>query len=127
MSPILGFKCNSDEVRRYKPKNRTSVFELLAGYVLTRLSRYSTYNYFFYKILISICPNFSVTSEHYSFSHTSTISDKKLKTYYYFFPCAPFSPTNKLETYLLCGYFIGQNAQGSVLISIPPHTMVGEG
>jgi len=52
--------------------------------------------------------------------------DKKLKAYY-FFPCATFSPVNKLETYFLCGYFIVQIAQGGVLISIPPHTMAGEG
>jgi len=34
MSPILGFKCSGDEVRRYMPKNRTSVVELLAGLCL---------------------------------------------------------------------------------------------
>ena len=79
----------------------------------------------FYTILISFYPNFSVTSEQYSFSNTITISDKKLKACC-FFPCATFSPANKLETYFLCGYFIGQNAKGGVLISIPPHTMAGE-
>jgi len=34
---------------------------------------------------------------------------------------------NKLETYFLCGYSIGQNTQGGVLISIPAHTVAGEG
>jgi hypothetical protein len=54
------------------------------------------------------------------------MSDKKLKAYYCF-SCATFSPVNKLETYFLCGYFIVQNAQGGLLISIPPYTMAGEG
>jgi hypothetical protein len=84
---------------RCEPKASTLPLDhrsrLLAGSLLTRLSLHITYNYFLYAIDFYLPKFFSLfrTIHFFECQHNLRQEAKGV----YFFPCATFSPMNKLE------------------------------